>query len=65
VAALSISLIGMIILASIDALENKGVAYFACFLMASGAYIPSVLVHSWYVHNDWQTLSTLLTILQA
>jgi hypothetical protein len=65
VAALSVSLIGMIILASIDALENKGVAYFACFLMASGAYIPSVLVHSWYVHNDWGTLDIPLTILQA
>lgn len=47
VAALTISLVGMIILASIDALKNKGVAYFACFLMASGAYIPSVLVHTW------------------
>ena len=60
-AALSISLVGMIILASIDALENKGVAYFACFLMASGAYIPSVLVHSWYIYDDWWTLGTALT----
>lgn len=46
------SLIGMIILAGIDVLENKGVAYFACFLMAGGAYIPSVLVHSWHNNND-------------
>ncbi|KAM0723631.1 hypothetical protein Q7P37_000619 [Cladosporium fusiforme] len=52
IGALTISLIGMVVLASIDALEHKGVAYFACFLMASGAYVPSVLVHSWHNNND-------------
>ncbi|KIV97771.1 hypothetical protein PV10_01479 [Exophiala mesophila] len=52
IGALSLSLVGMVILAAIDALNNKGVAYFACFLMASGAYIPSVLVHSWHNNND-------------
>jgi hypothetical protein len=31
VISLVISLVGMIILAKIDVLENKGVAYFACF----------------------------------
>lgn len=42
----------MIILAAIDVLKHKGIAYFACFLMAGGAYIPSVLVHSWHNNND-------------
>jgi cyanate permease len=35
--AMSLTLIGLIILASIDALAHKAVAYFAMFLMASGA----------------------------
>lgn len=52
IGALTLSLVGMVILAAIDAVNNKGVAYFACFLMASGAYIPSVLVHSWHNNND-------------
>lgn len=42
--SLCLSMTGMIILAAIDALEHVGVAYFACFLMAGGAYIPSCLV---------------------
>jgi hypothetical protein len=50
--ALMLSLVGMIILATIDVLSNKGVAYFACFLMAAGSYIPSVLVHSWHNNNN-------------
>ncbi|KAK8198730.1 hypothetical protein M8818_006597 [Zalaria obscura] len=50
--ALCVSLIGMIILATIDVLHNKGVAYFACFLMAMGSYIPSCLVHSWHNNNN-------------
>lgn len=50
--ALCLSLIGMIILATVDVLFNKGVAYFACFLMAAGAYTPSVLVHSWHNNNN-------------
>ncbi|PYH80964.1 MFS general substrate transporter [Aspergillus uvarum CBS 121591] len=50
--SLVLSLIGMIILATIDVLNNKGVAYFACFLMAAGAYIPSCLVHAWHNNNN-------------
>ncbi|RAH40625.1 MFS general substrate transporter [Aspergillus brunneoviolaceus CBS 621.78] len=50
--SLVLSLIGMIILATIDVLDNKGVAYFACFLMAAGAYIPSCLVHAWHNNNN-------------
>lgn len=45
--SLILSMTGMIILACINALETRGVAYFATFLMAGGAYIPSCLVHSW------------------
>ncbi|PLB51500.1 MFS general substrate transporter [Aspergillus steynii IBT 23096] len=50
--SLILSLVGMIILATIDVLANKGVAYFACFLMAAGAYIPSCLVHAWHNNNN-------------
>jgi hypothetical protein len=50
--ALCTSLLGMIVLASVDVLANKGVAYFSCFLMAAGAYTPSVLVHSWHNNNN-------------
>ncbi|KAJ5760144.1 hypothetical protein N7520_007300 [Penicillium odoratum] len=50
--SLTISLVGMVILAAIDVLHNKGVAYFACFLMAAGSYIPSCLVHSWHNNNS-------------
>ncbi|KZF20948.1 MFS general substrate transporter [Xylona heveae TC161] len=50
--ALCISMAGMLILIIIDVLENKGVAYFACFLMAAGSYIPSCLVQSWHNNNN-------------
>ncbi|KAJ5948480.1 hypothetical protein N7454_001787 [Penicillium verhagenii] len=50
--SLALSLVGMVILAAIDVLDNKGVAYFACFLMAAGAYIPSCLVHAWHNNNN-------------
>jgi len=52
VLALCISLVGLIILATIDVVHNKAVAYFACFMLASGAYIPSCLVHSWHNNNN-------------
>ncbi|CRG87926.1 putative transporter C1039,04 [Talaromyces islandicus] len=50
--SLALSLVGMVILAAVDVLQNKGIAYFACFLMASGAYIPSCLVHAWHNNNN-------------
>ncbi|KAF7553142.1 hypothetical protein G7Z17_g3851 [Cylindrodendrum hubeiense] len=50
--ALATSLIGMILLITIDVLEHLELAYFACFLMASGAYIPSCLVQSWHNNNN-------------
>ncbi|EKV11629.1 Allantoate permease, putative [Penicillium digitatum] len=50
--SLTVSLVGMIILIAIDVQRNKGVAYFACFLMAAGSYIPSCLVHAWHNNNN-------------
>lgn len=50
--ALSVGLVGVIILATLDVDAHKGVAYFACFLLTSGAYIPSCLVHTWHNNNN-------------
>ncbi|OGM43991.1 allantoate permease [Aspergillus bombycis] len=50
-AALVITLAGYIILATVDADTNKGVAYFACFLLAAGAFVPSSIFHSWHTNN--------------
>ncbi|KAF5548070.1 major facilitator superfamily transporter [Fusarium phyllophilum] len=52
VGSLSTSLIGLLILAIIDAEAHIGVAYFACFMLCAGAYIPSCLVHSWHNNNN-------------
>lgn len=52
VLALTISLVGMVILIAVNVTEHKAVSYFAMFLMASGAYIPSCLVHSWHNNNN-------------
>ncbi|KFY72592.1 hypothetical protein V499_07271 [Pseudogymnoascus sp. VKM F-103] len=52
IGSLITSLLGMIILITIDVLDHKGVAYFACFLMAAGAYIPSCLVQTWHNNNN-------------
>lgn len=59
--ALIVSLVGMVILAAIDPLQSKGVAYFSCFLMAGGAYIPSCLVHSWHNNNNLEENSRAAT----
>lgn len=50
--ALTLSIISLVILATIDVTAHKGVAYFAMFLLASGAYIPSCLIHSWHNNNN-------------
>ncbi|KAL4791310.1 major facilitator superfamily domain-containing protein [Aspergillus venezuelensis] len=50
--SLLVSLTGMLILSCIDVSANKGVSYFACFLLASGAYIPTCLVHAWHNNNN-------------
>ncbi|KDR84954.1 hypothetical protein GALMADRAFT_260658 [Galerina marginata CBS 339.88] len=46
-----IAIAGFIILGSIDVLAHRGIAYFACFLLTSGAFAPSVLVSAWYSNN--------------
>ncbi|KAF9475984.1 MFS general substrate transporter [Pholiota conissans] len=48
---LATALIGFIILGSIDVLAHRHTAYFACFLLTSGAFAPSVLVSAWYSNN--------------
>ncbi|KAF8960992.1 MFS general substrate transporter [Flammula alnicola] len=48
---LATALVGFIILGSIDVLAHRHVAYFACFLLTSGAFAPSVLVSAWYSNN--------------
>ncbi|GMF75069.1 unnamed protein product [Aspergillus oryzae] len=50
-AALIITFIGYVILATVDPNTNKGVAYFACFLLAAGAFVPSSIFHSWHTNN--------------
>lgn len=49
---LSLSLVGLIILATVDGYEHKAVSYFACFLLCCGAYCPSFLVHSYHNNNN-------------
>lgn len=52
IGALTLSMIGLIILAAVNTESSRGVAYFATFLVAAGAYIPSCLVHSWHNNNN-------------
>lgn len=64
VGALSLSLVGLIMLAAIPPDEHRrhiASAYFACFLLCSGAYIPSCLVHSWHNNNNPQETSRAAT----
>jgi len=49
--ALSLALVGFVILGTIDVVAHKHVAYFASFLLCMGAFAPSVLVASWYSNN--------------
>ncbi|KAF2001767.1 MFS general substrate transporter [Amniculicola lignicola CBS 123094] len=46
-----LTFIGFIIFASIDVLNHKKVAYFACFMMTWGTSAPSVLLSTWYNNN--------------
>ncbi|KAJ7597005.1 major facilitator superfamily domain-containing protein [Mycena floridula] len=45
---LAVTLIGFIILGSIDVVAHRHTAYFACFMLTMGAFAPSVLVATWY-----------------
>jgi roadblock/LC7 domain-containing protein len=49
---LLITMIGFVILGTIDVLHNVGVAYFACFLLCIGSNTPSVLLATWYSNNS-------------
>lgn len=50
--AFSLSLIGYIMLFTIPATKhNRGVIYFAAFILTSGAYTPSVIFHTWHMNN--------------
>ncbi|KAF9535440.1 MFS general substrate transporter [Crepidotus variabilis] len=49
--ALAIGITGFVILGAIDVQAHRNVAYFACFLLTSGAFAPSVLVSAWYSNN--------------
>ncbi|KAJ8487512.1 hypothetical protein ONZ45_g14312 [Pleurotus djamor] len=48
---LAVAVIGFVVLGTIDPLQNRGVAYFATFLLTMGAFAPSVLVAAWYSNN--------------
>lgn len=61
IGSLTLSMTGLLILVGIDAQANKGVAYFATFLLAGGAYIPSCLVHSWHNNNNMSENSRAAT----
>lgn len=64
VGALVLSLVGLIVLAAVppgSKSRNIGAAYSACFLLCSGAYIPSCLVHSWHNNNNLQETSRAAT----
>lgn len=64
IGALLLSLAGLIILAAVPPDTKSadiGVAYFACFLLCSGAYIPSCLVHSWHNNNNLNETSRAST----
>lgn len=51
VLAFMFTLIGFIIYATIDVLDNLKVAYFATFMMCWGAGAPSILLCTWYNNN--------------
>lgn len=50
--AMTLTLVGFVILAAVDPTQNQGVAYFACFLLTSGAFAPSCIFHTWHNNND-------------
>ncbi|KAM0746363.1 MFS general substrate transporter [Meredithblackwellia eburnea MCA 4105] len=50
--ALLVTMIGFVILGTIDVLSHKAVAYFACFLLSAGSASPSVLTSTWYNNNS-------------
>lgn len=49
--AVIVTLIGFAVYGAIDVHNNLGAAYFACFLMTTGASASSVLTSTWYNNN--------------
>jgi hypothetical protein len=47
-----LTIVGYVILAKVDAQTYPRPAYFACFLLTSGAFTPSVLFHAWHNNNQ-------------
>ncbi|KAM0748520.1 MFS general substrate transporter [Meredithblackwellia eburnea MCA 4105] len=50
--AMALTFIGFVILATVNPVKNHGVSLFAVFLLCSGAFVPSVLFHTWHNNND-------------
>ncbi|KAJ6519786.1 major facilitator superfamily domain-containing protein [Mycena sanguinolenta] len=51
---LAMGIAGFLILRFVDVVDHLHVGYFACFLIAMGAFAPSVLVATWYSNNTNQ-----------
>ncbi|GME53119.1 allantoate permease [Neofusicoccum parvum] len=46
-----LTFVGYVILITVDTIEHRGPAYFACFLLTSGAFTPSCIFHTWHNNN--------------
>ncbi|KAK7057909.1 MFS general substrate transporter [Favolaschia claudopus] len=49
--SMSLSLVGYVILAALP-ISALGTAYFACFLISMGSFVPSPIFHSWHNNNE-------------
>ncbi|KAK7057904.1 MFS general substrate transporter, partial [Favolaschia claudopus] len=49
--SMSLSLVGYVVLAALP-ISALGAAYFACFLISMGSFVPSPLFHSWHNNNE-------------
>jgi hypothetical protein len=46
-----LTMIGFILLITLDTEKQKGAAYFACFLLCAGSFTPSCIFHTWHNNN--------------
>lgn len=46
-----LTLIGYILLITLDTEKQQAASYFACFLLTAGAFTPSCIFHSWHNNN--------------
>nr|A0A2Z4HQ22.1 RecName: Full=MFS-type transporter efuF; AltName: Full=Enfumafungin biosynthesis cluster protein F [Hormonema carpetanum]AWW17215.1 transporter [Hormonema carpetanum] len=49
--AMLLTFVGFILLITLDTEAQPGPTYFACFLLAAGAFTPSCIFHSWHNNN--------------